>query len=59
MKTCEHCGGTLHRNGYKKGGISYRCKDCGKSFTVDSKWQRVGKGPRIRDWRYDDWRKAA
>lgn len=70
MKTCQHCDGELLRHGtthYKRDasivGFRYKCRDCGKTFTVREQagqssesrlhFNQTGR-PYIKDWRMKD-----
>lgn len=70
MKTCPHCEGDLLRHGtthYKRDasivGFRYKCRDCGKTFTVripkqqdyhnPIRFNQTGR-PHQCDWRMKD-----
>lgn len=67
MNNCQHCDGDLLRHGtthYKRDvsivGTRYKCRDCGKTFTVRGKaiplgderlyFNQTGR-PFVKDWR--------
>lgn len=73
MNYCPHCDGELLRHGVarKHGeqyGIRYKCRDCGKTFTVRDTtesarcarlhFNQTGR-PLIKDWRMKDITEAA